>query len=93
MNHKTEQEKLLGQLNQSIKELDDLSKSLQVDVAEKQRQIDELYKERDQLIEQLKEADDNRNVAKSTDEVHKVQIKSLNEEIKYIKQQYLMEVE
>lgn len=36
MNHKTEQEKLLGELNQSIKELDDLSKSLQADVNEKQ---------------------------------------------------------
>ena len=93
MNHKSEQEKLLCDLNQTIKELDELSNGLQQDVQDKEKEINELLKEKDGLLDQLKENEEDRNAVKSHDDVNKVQIKSLNEEIKYIKQQYMMEVE
>lgn len=91
--HKSEQEKLLGDLNSTIKELEEMSKALQQDVHEKQMRIEELENELSRMERQLREEEDEARALKSSEDMNKIQIKSLNEEIKYMKQQYLLEIE
>ena len=70
-----------------------MSKSLQQDVLEKQQRIEQLEKELGRVQHKLREEEEEAKALKSGDEMNKVQIKSLNEEIKYMKQQFIMEIE
>lgn len=94
LQQKDEQEKLLTELNGTIRELEDMSQNLQNDVRDKDLEISKMVNEKVRLNNQLELANKQyTEQAEHVESIQKVKTQSLNEEIAYLKKHYLVEMD
>lgn len=88
------QEKLLNDLNCTIRELEEMSQNLQRDGEEKDQIIGDLQKDRDLLQKDMAFLKERfKQTEEHKEQLQNVKIQSLNEEINYLKKHYMVEMD
>ena len=70
-----------------------MSKQLQQEVQDKERQIEQMEEEQAQLNKEIQDLRMQQQKLADSEEAQRAQVKTLNEDLRYMKKQYLMEIE